>query len=363
LAGLTILAVVSCGTANVTPACEDLCTSPEFREAFLEGQLGLIIDYTSPGAQLIAMRNRALPCLQAIAEQGGDVFGIETCIEGPYGCEGWALAAIRLIGTPEARAYLVSNLDEAKEQYLLRLSIRAVGNLREATARPALMKLLKHQDPEIRTASIVSLGAIGDVADFDAMLEATLLLPDEQLYDAAHGFRILGDPRAFDALKGRVDTIEAPETRRSVEGVLNGWRSQIANQERLLETLRTGTGRSLIEGIRKVRPPVADDIRAALLELLKHEDPLTRAESVVALGKMHRESDFDLLLRTTLALPEPYVPGAAIGLVFLNDPRAIAPLEEYASTMKNMQRQSQVRQLAERLRRSAEGMATEAESD
>jgi len=342
------IAVLS-GSGPLLANC-DVCTSPEFRTAFLEGQHGVIIDYTSPSPDLVAMGNQVLPCLIEIAEHGGNVLGIDTCIEGEHGCEGWALATIRMIGTPEARQYLIGNLDPDKEWYQIRIAIRAVGILREPGARPGLRKLLEHDDPELRAASLGSLGAIGDRSDFDVMVKTAIALPDDQLRAAANGFRILGDPRAFGPLEKRIADIENPETRRWTESVLADWRSQIAEEKRVLSILRTGSGWDLYKTIQKLRVQ-SDEVRSALLELLEHEDARARAESVKALARFNVAPDFDKLLKVTLALPNTFVLIGAEGIEQFNDARAIEPLEKYASEMKSLARKRKLVALADRIRR------------
>jgi len=348
------LLVVGATFACLAPSFEvrgDFCTSPLFRKAFLEGQEGPILDHSLPSPDFIALGNEVLPCLMEIAEKGGATLGITTCLGGEYGCEGWALTAIRMIGTPEAREYLIANLDQEKPRHLIRIAIREVGILRDPAERPDLRNLLDHPDAEVRAASILSLGAIGNVDDFDVMVRASVGLPDRLLRDAANAFQILGDTRAFEALKGRVAEIEAPDTRKLVERVFEDWRSRLAQEERVLLLLRSSEGKELHKAIQQSQGRT-EATRSALLELLTHEDPRTRAESVVAIARMQKTADFDQLLETTLTLPEPYVVVAARGLEILNDPRAIAPLEKYAGSMRTAKR-AEVMAVVDRMRRRA----------
>ena len=97
--------------------------------------------------------------------------------------------------------------------------------------------------------------------------------------------------------------------------------------------------------------PRSDAVREALLPLLEHEDARTRAASVKAISRFNVASDFDRLLEVTLALPCTYVVIAAQGLEQFNDPRAIEPLEKYASGMKSRARQRELAALADRVRR------------
>jgi hypothetical protein len=154
------------------------------------------------------------------------------------------------------------------------------------------------------------------------------------------------------ALQGLAERVEDDTARDNAKRELEAWRLATREEERLLTTLLSGTGWALIEAVRQVQEPVAPDIRDAVLMLLDHDDPHVRAESVVAVGKMHRQADFERLLSITLALPEPYVPVAAHGLELLNDERAIAPLERHAVGMKNDSRKQALLGIVERLRRA-----------
>jgi hypothetical protein len=214
---------------------------------------------------------------------------------------------------------------------------------------------LGHGDPEVRVACITALGVIGVRGDFDAMADALDGLPDEFVPRAVHGFKMLGDTRALGLLDRRAATLRDELARERTERAIASWRDVIAEQDRLLTVLRSGKNWDLIEALRRVKGPASPEVRAAVLELLEHDDPLVRAESVIAVGRMHVASDFDRLLAVTLALPEPYVANASRGLVFLNDPRAIAPLEKYAARMKNSERQRELRGRVEQLRRQHTG--------
>jgi hypothetical protein len=358
---VAILLATSCSRTSTaaagTAAAGDFCHSEEFRSAFLEGQEGIIIDYTSPGGRLLAYGDSVLSCLIQINEDGGDALSLDRCPGSTDGCRGWAHAAIRLIGTAKARHYLLQRLEQEQEPVWISKTAVALGSLREEGARPRLRELLKHDDPQVRVASLTALGAIGRRDDFEAMGSAVLDLPDEYVPKALHGFRILGDQKALSLLERRLETLRDELSRERTERALASWRSAIAADRRLVTTLRTGSGWEVITALRSVQRWASPEIRAAVLELLEHEDPLIRAESVIAVGKMHVVSDFDRLLAVTLALPEPYVAGASRGLVFLNDARAIAPLEAYAAQMKNSQRQRELLERVEQIRRGTAGSA------
>ena len=350
---LACLALVAGGSGVVVPppTIDGVCASAEFREAFLEGQQGIIIDDARPSSALIESGSRVLPCLKSIAASGGATFGITGCAESS--CKTWALWAIRLVGDRDARSFLVQYLSTSTEPRFLITSIQAVGSLRETAGRPALLRLLHHDDPEVRVRSIVALGAIHHRQDIVAMIEATKSLPEEMMAGAVHGFRIMGAESAISTLQSVADGLQASDARVRLQRELDSWKSAIAAKERIVATLRTGTGPDLIKALREVQEPVASDVREAVLSLLDHEDPHVRAESIVAAAKAHRSSEVEQLLQLTLALPEAYVPIAARGLELLNDPRAIEPLQRYAVGMKNDTRKRELLALVDRLRRSS----------
>src|SRR5213594_3204317 len=83
----------------------DLCTSPDFRQAFLEGRESE--DYPSVSPVLTGYGDRAIPCLKSIVAGKAQSLGITACAGDPYPCRSRALGAIGLIGTPAAKEYLV----------------------------------------------------------------------------------------------------------------------------------------------------------------------------------------------------------------------------------------------------------------
>lgn len=337
----------------------EFCTSDEFRKAFLAGQQGIIIDYTNPSPRLVAYGNTIVPCLQAIAEDGGSVFGIEGCLKNSRECRTWALSTLKAIATPTARNYLLTYAKATDDDYLRRAAIGALGSLRDRAARSYLLELLDHDDPELRAASIVALGAIGDSEDFQPMLQAALTLPNEELHLGIHGLRIMGNPTAIERLDSRIQQIEDEQQRKARGRTLQAWRDWNLKQQQILTTLDSGSGEELYKAMRDAAgsqlaftPATLEQVKAALRTFLEHDEPRTQTEAIITLGKLHSSSDFDILLRTTLALPETYVPYAAEGLTFLNDPRAIKPLEDQAAGMTHRGAQAHLRGMIERLRRS-----------
>jgi hypothetical protein len=186
------------------------------------------------------------------------------------------------------------------------------------------------------------------------MIEATKSLPEDMMAGAVHGFRLVGDESANAALQGVADRMKNDAARTRLQRELDAWRSAASENDRLLTTLRSGTGGDLIKALQGIQEPVAPDVRGAVLSLLNHDDPHVRAEGVVAAAKSHQQSELEELLKITLALPEAYVPIAARGLELLNDSRAIEPLQHYAVEMKNDTRKRELLAIIERLRRASE---------
>ena len=208
----------------------DFCNSTTFREAFLAGQDAIAFDYRDVSSKLIALGNDALPCLQSIAESGGEVYGIDGCIEGPHGCELWAVRAIGQIGTREAMQFLTDYLESDRASRPLVAAINHLRIQKVTNNRAALLKLIKHRDPEVQVAALVALGAIGDPSDFEAMLDTALSLPDDYLYKGSQAFELLGDPRAIEPLARRAKLILDPIQRDAVEGRVKRLRSESDSQ-------------------------------------------------------------------------------------------------------------------------------------
>ena len=349
----TFLSVALFLGASSLPAHDEFCMSEVFRNAFLIDQQGIVYDYRDVGSEMRQLGNRALPCLQLIAEQGGEALDIEGCIEGQNGCEVWAVRVLGEIGTTEARQYLVEYLEKPAPARPLIAAINMLGAMRATEHRPALLKLLKYPEPKVQAQSIVSLGALGNIEDFDAMLAATLTLPGKEFAKAVWAFVLLGDLRAEEPLAAHARTIQDPINRSVSEKRVERIRSNLVDQERILSTLRSGSGVQLYEAIQQAatREATIRHTRPALLALLEHDDPRARQETIMALAKMHPPPDVQKLLEVTLALPELYAFLAAEAFVLLAVPCAIEPLEDYVAEMKDLKLQAKFRYLVERLRR------------
>lgn len=215
---LTVLLVVAPGSTSTSKSSEDFCSSPGFRDAFLDGRKS--IDYPSLSPTLLGFGDRAIPCLSTIVENGPQALEITECSSEAKACQKWALGAVGKIGTPKARAYLRGFLRRATEPDLLVVAILSLGNLRDDEARPALLDLLTSPSVQVRSRAVLSLGVIGNDGDFEKMLAATLSLPQEEIYTAAQGLLKLGDPRAIEPLTRHAETISDPTFRNALESVV-----------------------------------------------------------------------------------------------------------------------------------------------
>jgi HEAT repeat protein len=286
-----------------------------------------------------------------IAEAGGKSLNIDGCLAETQDCRIWAFSALRRIGTPEAKAFLVVQVESAKTVDLRRASIQTVGGMREPAARPSLLNSLADQNLGIRMESLLALGSIGDRSDFEAIASSLSSFPDRQVATAVHAFRAMGDRRALPVLEKRLAVVVDSAARESAQRALDEWRGNIDDDNEILRVLRTARGQELYAAIQASRKP-SKEVRAALLDLLKSEDGCARAESVLALGKMHVPADYEILLEAALSVPEIYIVTAARGLMLLGDQRAIKPLETYAAKMTNAERQRALLQILDRLRNS-----------
>jgi len=219
--------------AAVASANGDLCTSPSFREAFLDGApLAVHEDYPSLSSVLIGYGDRAIPCLKTIVAGKARALGITGCATDPETCRSWALGAIGKIGTPTAKQYLIDFLRQSENARLLKGAILSLADLRATEARPNLLPLLKHPDMKVRATAILSLGGIGNPDDFDAMLAATLSLPPQEIYTGAQGLLKLGDSRAIRPLEEHARAMTDPMGRRAIEDVLKQFKTKCNSSSR-----------------------------------------------------------------------------------------------------------------------------------
>lgn len=215
---LVLVAILALAPSTCQASPEsDLCATPEFRAAFLANQQDIPFDYLDVSSGLIAFGDAALPCLRNIAQDDGSKYGLSGCVDEEDGCAVWAVRAMAEIGTPKAIEELSGVLQTSVRP---RPILVALGQLRAAGVRkirPEVLSLLAHNDPQVKAGAIVTLGWIGDRHDFEAMLDATLTLPDEALYRAATGLEQLRDPRAIEPLAERARTVRLPIEREQLE--------------------------------------------------------------------------------------------------------------------------------------------------
>ena len=220
--GLALAAVLvwSCpARANV-----DLCSSAGFRDAFMEGQDG--VDWPSMGRKLVKLGDAAVPCLDAIARDEAQGFGITECEKNPRGCRSWAILALGTVGTPKARGVLLELLEHQSDPVEITEVIGGLTSLHVREARPAIRRRLKHESPYVRAHAILALGQFGDIRDVDAMIVATLSLPRNNLSEAMGGLELTGDPRVVGTLeelaKKFPDPIMHDEITRTIERIRAG---------------------------------------------------------------------------------------------------------------------------------------------
>ena len=229
LVGLAILlcALLYCGVPAEPAATDDLCTSQAFHRAFLDGAPGTVEDFPSVSSVLIGYGDRAIPCLKSIVAGKAQDLGITKCAPDPETCRSWALGAIGKIGTPTAKQYLIDFLRHSKNTRLLKGAMLSLADLRVNEARPDILRFLKDPDMKVRATAILSLGLLGDRADFDPMLAATLSLPPQEIYTGAMGLFRLGDPRAIQPLEQRLKTMTDPMGRGAIEDVLRQFKVKL----------------------------------------------------------------------------------------------------------------------------------------
>ena len=168
----------------------------------------------------------AMPCLEAIARDEAQGFGITECKTNPRGCRSWAVLAIGTIGTAKAKNVLLELLEYKQDPVEVAQVIGGLTALRVREARPAIRRLLKHESPYVRAGAILALGTLGDIRDVDAMIAATLLLPRNNLPEAMRGLEFTGDPRIVGTLeelaKKFPDPIMQDEITRTIERIRSG---------------------------------------------------------------------------------------------------------------------------------------------
>ena len=221
------IVLVSFLSAGPSLANGDLCTSSAFRDAFEAGLTAADSPIVSP--RLMEFGETAIPCLEAILKSGGGNLGLAACRENARGCRDWALVVMGKIGTARAKGDLLRFLRQGKDPVLrVTAATMLARDLRVAEARPILQDLLRSENAYLRANAVLSLGWIGNRDDFDAMLEATLGLPVNQVTTGVRGLEILGDSRAIEPLEKLAATTSEGSTRAEIERTVSRLRAKTA---------------------------------------------------------------------------------------------------------------------------------------
>lgn len=197
---VTILITLSPCVVAGGAGTPDLCSSPKFQTAFLEGWLNAE-DFPALSGNLLAYGDVAVPCLDEIARRGGEPLGFTQCKGRDESCRGWALRALSEIQTPKAKQSLLRMLDLGWTGQPLYGLLGAITTIRPPESRPVLLKVLESADPHARSWAMLAVGALGNKDDFDAMVRCARRLPVAELNRAARAFEFLADPRAVPVLR------------------------------------------------------------------------------------------------------------------------------------------------------------------
>ncbi len=202
----------------------------------MEGQGGP--DWPSMGRKLVGFGDAAVPCLEAVARNEAQGFGITECKANPRGCRAWAVLALSTIGTPKAKRVLIRLLDYKTDPVEIAQVIGSLASNGVREARPAIRLRLTHESPFVRARAILALGQFGDGRDVDAMIAATMSLPWDNLNQAIRGLEFTGDPRVVSALEELAKKFQEP----SVQGTI----------ARTIERIQTGKAlRPQVQGVSK----------------------------------------------------------------------------------------------------------------
>lgn len=225
IVGAVLIALVPPAAANGV-AAPNLCQSEKFRTAFADGLDS--IDQPTVSHDLIALGDAVIPCLEAVAREGGRSLGLTKCETNDSVCRTWAVRALAGIKTGTAEKALVRMLNEGWSGQQLYAVLSAIVIRHPAMARAALLKTLGSPDSRARSWATLALGAVGQRDDFDAMVRCARGLPTTELARVARAFEFLGDPRAVPVLRELASTL--PENSR---GDVNGSITRLENGEPL----------------------------------------------------------------------------------------------------------------------------------
>jgi hypothetical protein len=222
-AGLLELVVA---LVTIRPAMADItdCASQEFRREFIadspmEPVQGLRCGLTSANPKIVKAGDSVLPCLAGIVEGNGNQF--PECRKQSQLCRSWAMRAINEIGTPRAKAFFMSLAGTSDDADLLMWAAGALANLHVRQAIPILYARLDFKDARVRARIVSSLGVLQAREHTAELVKTTLRLKPDDFYNAAHGFRFLGDPSVVPALRKYVDAMPPSDRRNFLMGQVN----------------------------------------------------------------------------------------------------------------------------------------------
>jgi len=221
--GILALLVAMVAVQPTFAGIED-CSSQEFHSEFIAGSpmepvQGLRCGLTSSNPKIVKAGDSVLPCLTDIVEGKSDRF--PGCRKQSRLCRNWAMRAIDEIGTPRAKAFFMSLAGTSDDTDLLIGAAGALANLHVRQAIPVLYARLNSENARVRAQLVMSLGIL-QAREFTADLVRTALgLKPDDFYNAAHGFRFLGDPSVVPALRKYVDAMPPSDRRNFLMGQVN----------------------------------------------------------------------------------------------------------------------------------------------
>jgi tetratricopeptide (TPR) repeat protein len=185
----------------------------------MEPVQGLRCGLTSSNPKLVKAGDSVLPCLTDIVEGKSDQ--IPECRKQSRLCRNWAMRAIDEIGTPRAKAFFMSLAGTSDDADLLIGAAGALANLHVQQAIPILYARLNSENARVRAQLVMSLGILQAREHTADLVRTALGLKPDDFYNAAHGFRFLGDPSVVPALRKYVDAMPPSDRRDFLIGQVN----------------------------------------------------------------------------------------------------------------------------------------------
>ena len=125
-----------------------------------------------------------------------------------------------LVSWRRALAEFIDTSTDATNATLLEVATRHLGGLKDPKARPTLFKMLKHPDAHVRVSAITAVASLLNPSDVDALLAATLALPDYHLSPAIVALFPFREAQLVEPLVQRASTISDPMIRRVVNNTI-----------------------------------------------------------------------------------------------------------------------------------------------